>query len=67
MTDAQKLNFLLKELKLAAQQKTCYDDKSSTGHYHFPADKQEVFEDGEVYGLTSFSRALLESMGESYE
>lgn len=67
MTDEQKLNFLLTELKLAAQQTNCYDGESSTGHYHFPENKQKIFEDGEVYGSSSFARGLLKSMNETYE
>jgi len=67
MNEEQKLNFLLKELKLAAKHKTCYDGKGGGDYYDYPEDPQTIFEDGEVYGITSFSRALLESMGESYE
>jgi len=67
MTDEQKLNFLMKELKLAALQQCCYDGKGGGDYYDYPEDPQTIFEDGEVYGFVSFARGLLESIGESYE
>jgi hypothetical protein len=67
MTDEQKLNFLLKELKLAALQQCCYDGKGGGDYYEYPELDIDIFEDGEVYGFVSFARGLLESIGESYD
>lgn len=66
MTNEEKLNFLLTELKLAAQHKNCYDFDGGDA-YEYPDLNCDVFEDGEVYGWTSFARGLLKSMDESYE
>jgi hypothetical protein len=67
MTDEQKLNFLLTELKLAAKHKHikhCADENYDLNKVE---DKQQIFEDGEMYGWVSFSRGLLECMEETYE
>ena len=63
MTDEQKLNFLLTELKIASLQQTCYDMKGED--YDYPEDLQECFEDGESYGWITFARGLLR--GVSYD
>ena len=65
MTDEQKLNFLLTELRIAAEHKTCYDGKGGGDYYDYPEDPQQIFEDGEVYGWVTFARSLLK--GVSYE
>ena len=49
MTNEQKLNFLLTELNLAASHQKEWDENGS-------------FEDGEVYGWSTFARGLLEGM-----
>lgn len=67
MTDEQKLKFLLTELKLAARQKNCYDENGANGiYYDYPEDSLQAFEDGQVYGWSSFARGLLEGMDENY-
>jgi hypothetical protein len=67
MTDKQKLEFLLTELKSTAKRKTCYDSLGSTGHYHYSDDHDATFDDGDRYGKTTFARELLDRMGESYD
>ena len=67
MTDKQKLEFLLTELKQTAKQKTCYDNLGVTGHYHYSDDHDATFDDGDRYGKIMFARKLLESIGESYD
>ena len=67
MTDKQKLEFLLTELKSTAKRKTCYDSLGSTGHYHYSDDHDVTFDDGDRYGKITFARELLERMGETYE
>lgn len=62
MTNQQKLDYLLNELRLAAKQDAIYQDA-----YKDTLVLQEVFESGEVYGFSSFARALLESINETYE
>ena len=52
MTDEQKLSYLITELKLAASHQTAWNYNGS-------------FEDGEVYGWSTFAGALLESIGEN--
>ena len=66
MTDEQKLACLLTELKILARETHCYDGKSG-GDYYYPEDSLDCFEDGSKYGLVSFARAILESMGETYD
>lgn len=66
MTDEQKLACLLTELKIIAKETHCYDGKDE-GDYYYPKDSLDCFEDGSKYGLVSFARSILESMGESYE
>ena len=65
MTDEQKLTFLLNELKFLAKETHCYDGKGG-GDYYYPEDSLDCFEDGSKYGLVSFARAVLETMGEDY-
>ena len=67
MTDKQKLEFLLTELKQTAKQKTCYDNLGVTGHYHYSDDHDATFDDGDRYGKIMLSRELLDSIGESYD
>jgi hypothetical protein len=62
MTDQQKLTFLLDELKVIARNRHCYD-----GDYEYPYHNYDIFADGEEYGLVSFARSILESIGETYE
>jgi hypothetical protein len=64
MTDTQKLELLLTELKVTAKQKTCYEHGNL---YEYPDDYDATFDDGDRYGKIMFSRDLLERMGESYE
>jgi hypothetical protein len=66
MTDEQKLECLLKELKILARETHCYD-AAIEGDYQYPENSLDCFEDGSKYGLVSFARAILESMDESYE
>jgi hypothetical protein len=66
MTDEQKLECLLRELKILAKETHCYDSKGGEDYY-YPEDSLDCFEDGSKYGLVSFARAMLESMDESYE
>ena len=63
MTDTQKLEFLLKELKSTAKRKTCYEDRD---WYEYSDDHDATFDDGDRYGKITFARELLENMGESY-
>jgi len=67
VTDEQKLTFLLKELKIIANEIHCYDGKGGGDYYEYPLHAYDVFADGEKYGLVSFARSILESMGESCE
>jgi hypothetical protein len=64
MTDKQKLEFLLTEIKSTAKQKTCYEYGNL---YEYPDDYDATFDDGDRYGKITFARKLLESIGESYE
>jgi hypothetical protein len=67
MTDEQKLKFLITELKLLANQKHCYDGRKGDDLYYYSDDHDSTFDDGSKYGLVSFARSILESMGETYE
>lgn len=64
MTDDQKLNFLLTELKLAAKHKHIKHYADENYDFNKLEDKQQIFEDGEMYGWVSFSRELLQCVGE---
>jgi len=66
MTDQQKLAFLLKELKLIAKKTHCYDGKYGDDLYYYTEDHNNTFDDGSKYGLVSFARSILESIGETY-
>jgi hypothetical protein len=67
MTSEQKLTFLLKELKILAKDKHCYDGRKGDDLYYYSDDHDATFDDGSKYGLVSFARSILESMGETYE
>ena len=67
MTDKQKLEFLLTELKSTAKRKTCYDGKGGDDLYYYTDDHDATFDDGDRYGKITFARELLERMGESYD
>ena len=66
MTDEQKLKFLLTELKLLARKKHCYDGRGGDNLYYYTDDHDATFDDGSQYGLVSFARSTLESMGEKF-
>ena len=67
MTDTQKLEFLLTEIKSTAKRKTCYDGKGGDNLYYYTDDHDATFDDGDRYGKITFARELLERVGESYE
>mgnify|MGYP001002720806 CR=1 FL=1 len=67
MTDTQKLEFLLNEIKSTAKRKTCYDGKGGGDYYEYSDDHDATFDDGDRYGKITFARELLESIGESYD
>jgi hypothetical protein len=67
MTDKQKLEFLLTELKSTAKGKTCYDGRNDKNLYEYPDDQDVIFDDGDRYGKIMLARELLERMGESYD
>ncbi len=67
MTDTQKLELLLNEIKSTAKRKTCYDSLGATGHYHYSDDHDATFDDGDRYGKIMFARELLERIGETYD
>jgi hypothetical protein len=68
MNNGEKLVFLLKELKLAAKEKNCWDNNGANGvYYEHPEDSQEAFDNGQEYGYTSFARGLLAAIGETYD
>lgn len=62
MTDEDKLNFLLNELKVLAKGNDDYGDG-----YDEMYTLREIFEEGQVFGYTMCSRHLLNSIGEDYE
>ena len=64
MTDKQKLEHILTELKKTAKRKTCYE---CVDFYEYPDDYDQTFDDGDRYGKIIFVRELLESIGESYD
>jgi len=67
VTDEQKLAFLLKELKILAKETHCYDERGGDDLYYYSDDHDATFDDGSKYGLVSFARSILESMGETRE
>ena len=67
VTDEQKLTFLLNELKILARKRHCYDGRGGDNLYYYTDDHDATFDDGSQYGLVSFARSILESMGETYD
>jgi hypothetical protein len=62
MTDEEKLNFLLNELKVLAKENDDYGDV-----YDEMYTLKDIFEEGIAFGYTLCSRHLLNSIGEDYE
>ena len=60
MTDAEKLEYLIKGLKRIAEQKHCYDENPN---YLPDYTSSQAFDDGIDYGEIYLSRTLLEIIG----
>jgi hypothetical protein len=67
LSDEEKLTLLLKVLKEVAEVKHCYEGIFGDDYTPSAGSYDDAFEDGCAYGEITFSRTMLECIGEKFE